>query len=117
MSYKLTGTVKQVGDVEQISDKFKKRTLVVTDNSTMYPQHVTFEATQDKTDMLNTISVGDEVEVSFNLKGREYIDKNTGEVKHFNTIEAWRVEALTSAPVAAPVASAGSDMLMEEPPF
>jgi hypothetical protein len=31
------------------------------------------------------------VEVSFNLRGREWTSP-TGDVKYFNTLEAWRIE-------------------------
>jgi hypothetical protein len=41
--------------------------------------------------MLDNVSVGEQIEVSFNLKGREWTSPQ-GEVKYFNTIEAWRIE-------------------------
>jgi hypothetical protein len=106
MSYKLTGTVKQIGSTVQVTEKFKKREIVVTDTSSTYPQHVTFQLTQDKCDMLDAFKEGQEVEVSFNVEGREYADKNTGEIRHFNSLTAWRIEAgLAPMPAAAPVAA------------
>jgi len=47
--------------------------------------------------------------VSFGLKGREWTDPKTGQIKVFNTLDAFRVEAVTSAaprPVAVAVAAA-----------
>ena len=42
------------------------------------------------------VKEGDQVNVSFLLKGREWTAPD-GEVKYFNTLEAWRVEAYQSS--------------------
>jgi hypothetical protein len=89
--FKITGTVKVVNNTVQVSEKFSKREFVLTDNSGPYEQHISFQATQDKCAMLDNVSVGEQIEVSFNLKGREWTSPQ-GEVKYFNTIEAWRIE-------------------------
>jgi hypothetical protein len=86
------GTIKMIGDKQQVSDKFAKRDFVVTDGTGMYPQDILFQATQDKCDLLDTVKVGQEVTVHFNLRGREWTSPQ-GEVKYFNTLEAWRIEA------------------------
>ena len=92
MSYQLTGSIKVINETVQISEKFKKREFVVTDNNNeMYPQDIMFQAVQDKCDVLDAYNVGDTVEVSFNLRGREWTNPQ-GEVKYFNTLDAWRVE-------------------------
>jgi hypothetical protein len=89
--FKLTGSVKMVGNTVQVSEKFSKREFVVTDASGMYPQDIMFQATQDKCALLDGYQAGDQVEVSFNLRGREWTSP-AGEVKYFNTLEAWRIE-------------------------
>lgn len=89
--YKLTGTVKVVNNTVQVSEKFSKREFVVTDSSGMYPQDISFQATQDKCSLLDGVQPGDQIEVSFNLRGREWTSPQ-GEVKYFNTLEAWRIE-------------------------
>jgi hypothetical protein len=89
--FKLTGSVKMVGNTVQVSEKFSKREFVVTDASGMYPQDIMFQATQDKCSLLDGYQSGDQVEVSFNLRGREWTSP-AGEVKYFNTLEAWRIE-------------------------
>lgn len=89
--YKLTGTVKVVNNTVQVSEKFSKREFVVTDSSGMYPQDISFQATQDKCSLLDGVHPGEQVEVSFNLRGREWTSPQ-GEVKYFNTLEAWRIE-------------------------
>ena len=89
--FKFTGTIKVIQDTQRISEKFQKREFVVTDTTSMYPQDILFQATQDKCNLLDTFQVNDSVEVSFNLRGREWTSPQ-GEVKYFNTIEAWRIE-------------------------
>lgn len=93
MSFKIQGTIKVLGETTQVSEKFKKRDLVVTDESGMYPQDISFQAAQDKCDMLDAFMEGEQVEVSFNIRGREW-ESPQGEVKYFNTLDAWRVEKL-----------------------
>ena len=99
--FKLTGTVKLISETQQISEKFSKREFVVSETSSMYPQDILFQATQDKCSLLDSVKVQDQIEVSFNLKGREWTSP-TGEVKHFNTLEAWRIEKAGQGSVIPP---------------
>ncbi len=94
--FKLQGVVKEVFDTQQVSEKFQKRDFVLTDASSMYPQHISFQVTQDKCTMLDGVSANDQVEVSFNLRGREWVSPQ-GETKYFNTLEAWRIEKVGAA--------------------
>lgn len=91
--YKLQGTIKMIGATQKVSEKFSKRDLAVTDTSSMYPQDILFQLAQDKCQELDRFKVGDSVEVSFNLRGREW-SSPAGEIKYFNTLDAWRVELL-----------------------
>jgi hypothetical protein len=86
----ISGKVKVISAEQQISPTFKKRELVVTTDE-QYPQSIMIEFIQDKTDLLNTISVGEDVKVSINLGGREWINPQ-GETKYFNSIKGWRIE-------------------------
>lgn len=96
MSYKLTGTIKVIKDTVQVSEKFAKREFVVTDNDSMYPQDISLQLTQDKVSILDNYNLGESVEVSFNLNGREWTSPK-GEVKYFNTLNAWRIEKLDAS--------------------
>lgn len=89
--FKLTGTIKVINDTVQISEKFAKREFVITDSSSMYPQDILFQSVQDKCSMLDGFHPQDQVEVSFNLRGREWTSPQ-GEVRYFNTLDAWRIE-------------------------
>ena len=89
---KVTGILKVKYDAQQVSDKFKKREFVLTiDPTTPYPQHVLMQLTQDKCSLIDNYKVGDSIDVSFNLRGREWNDHNNHETKYFNTIEAWKI--------------------------
>jgi hypothetical protein len=86
------GKVKVVGAVQQVSASFVKRELVVTTDE-QYPQSIMIEFVQDKADLLNAVSVGDNVKVSINLGGREWVNPQ-GETKYFNSIKGWRIEKI-----------------------
>lgn len=95
---KLQGKVKLVGQTEQVSDKFKKRELVITTNDNpTYPQHISVQCTNDKCVMLDNLSVGSEVSLEINLRGREWTSPS-GQIKYFNTIECWKLDVISSAP-------------------
>ena len=83
------GNIKVINDTQVISDKFSKREFVVTTNDT-YPQDILIQLTQDKCGLLDIFKVGQNVEVSINLRGREWTSPK-GEVKYFNTIEGWKI--------------------------
>lgn len=93
--FKLQGIVKVVSDTVQISEKFAKREFVITDNASMYPQDIMFQLTQDKCSLIDGVNVNDQIEVSFNLRGREWTSPQ-GEVKYFNTLEAWRIDKMNA---------------------
>lgn len=94
--FKLTGALKVINATNQVSDKFSKREFVITDGSSMYPQDIIFQLTQDKCNLLDGLTVGQSVEVSFNLRGREWINPQ-GEAKYFNSLEAWRITPQSAA--------------------
>ena len=91
--FKIQGIIKVVNPTVQVSEKFAKREFVLTDNSSMYPQDISFQLTQDKCALLDGINVQDQLEVSFNIKGREWTNPQ-GEVKYFNSLEAWRLDKI-----------------------
>ncbi|QTE22011.1 DUF3127 domain-containing protein [Polaribacter cellanae] len=92
------GKIKLIGEVQTFgSNGFRKRELVVTTDE-QYPQMIMIEFIQDKCDLLNNYAVGQDVKVSINLRGREWINPQ-GEAKYFNSIQGWRIENLSqSAP-------------------
>ena len=92
----VTGTLKTKFDTQKVSDRFQKREFVLTtEANTPYPQHVSFQVTQDKCSMLDQFNPGEELRVQFNLRGREW--NGPQGIKYFNTLEAWRIEKITGS--------------------
>jgi hypothetical protein len=88
---KVTGKVHFVGALRTVSEKFKSKDVVLlTDEK--FPQYITVQFTQDKTDLISQNNIGEQVEVSINLRGREWKSPQ-GEIKYFNTIEGWQINA------------------------
>lgn len=132
--YKLSGILKVKSDAVQVSEKFTKREFVLTDASSMYPQDIIFQLTQDKVSLIDAAVVNDQIEVSFNLRGREWTSPQ-GEVKYFNTLEAWRIEkvgagatngggmpqggpaAMNLDPIATPIAASTEASSDDDLPF
>jgi hypothetical protein len=98
-------------ETTQITDTFKKREFVVEylDNP-LYPQHVQFQLTQDRCSLMDNFALGEKLEITFNLRGREWTSP-AGEKKYFNTLEAWRIQKIESAANAP--ASAGSQPVFD----
>ena len=58
-----------------------------------------FQLTKDRVDLLEAYKIGDEIRVSYNLRGRRW-ENDQGKVSYFNSEEAWRLEPLNQAPAA-----------------
>jgi hypothetical protein len=84
------GKIKFIGATQQVSDKFSKREIVVSTDE-QFPQHISIEFNQDKCAILDKYSVGDDVEVGINLRGREWTNPQ-GETKYFNSIQGWNIK-------------------------
>ena len=89
----IIGKIKVINATQEVSASFKKRELVVTTDE-QYPQHIPIYFVQDKCDTLNSYKVGQEVKVSINIRGNEYNGK------YFVSLQGWRIEKLSDAPVA-----------------
>ena len=107
------GKVRVINPEQQIIASFKKRELVVTTEE-QYPQHILIEFTQDKCDLLNEYKIGENVKVSINLRGREWVNPN-GETKFFNSIQGWRIEKVQSESIAPIIPPANDQNFMPIP--
>ncbi len=89
-------------ETKQITATFRKREFVIeyADNP-MYPQYVQFQLIQDKVDQLEPFQEGQSISVDFDIRGREWTSPQ-GEVKYFNSLDAWRVGAV-QAPAGPPM--------------
>lgn len=87
----ITGSIKLIGPTQQVNDRFSKRELVISEPSGQRPQHIPIEFTQDRTGMLDSFKVGDEVTVTCYVNGREWTGRD-GVMKHFLSLSGNRIE-------------------------
>ena len=107
----ISAKIIEIFETAKVTDTFKKREFVVEySENPQYPEFVKFEFIQEKCDLLDNYADGDEVEISFNLKGRKWTDPQ-GTVKYFNTLQAWKIDKKSAA---AP-STGKEESSMEEP--
>jgi len=88
MSYEVKGILHAIQDTRRVSEKFSTRSFTIKVADDKYEQFITFELINDRTDMIDSFGIGEELTVSFNLKGRQWQEK------YFNTLEAWKVQGI-----------------------
>ena len=93
MNFEINGKVILKEDTQQISDRFKKREFVIeveNERNSDWNDFIKFQLTQDRCDLLETVSLNEEIKVSFNVRGRKW--EKDGKVNYFSNLEAWRIE-------------------------
>ncbi|MDB9980567.1 DUF3127 domain-containing protein [bacterium] len=87
------GRIIHIGQTENVTDTFKKRVLVVEVPDGEYPQQIKMEAVQKHVDILDNVKIGDDVTASINLRGIEFVNRNTSQKDWFTSIQVWKVES------------------------
>ncbi len=87
MAYDLTGKIKVIMDPKTFGSGFTVREFVVTVEDGKYPQDIVLQFVQDKVSLLDSVQEGQEVTVSFDIRGREYNGR------YFNNLQAWKIQA------------------------
>lgn len=94
MAFELSGKVIEIYETTQVSDSFKKREFVVEKEdmvgSNVFTDMIKFQLTQDRCNLVDSINIGDEVKVNFNIRGRRW--EKDGKVNYFTNLEAWKIE-------------------------
>lgn len=85
MAYELTGKVKLIQDEQTFDSGFRKREMVVIVEDGKYPQEINLEFVQDRISLLDNLSPGQEVTVTFDIRGREYNGR------YYNNLQGWKV--------------------------
>jgi len=116
MAFTITGKLKVVNDTQQIKDTFRKREFVLTDDSSNYPQHISFQLIQDNCDLLNGMTEGEEVSLMFNIRGREWTSP-TNEIKYFNSLDVWKIERVGAGSNPAPNPVSAAPAPSQAPPL
>ena len=84
----VAGKVHLIGQTEEVgSNGFTKRQVVIATDE-QYVQHVPIDFVKDKTSILDSYKVGDEVKVSVNVRGNEYNGR------YYVNLQGWRIEKL-----------------------
>lgn len=102
----ITGKITKIFDTQTFQSGFKKREVIVTTQE-QYPQPLSIEFLQDKVDVVDQLTVGEDVKVSINLRGREWTSPD-GVTKYFNSIVGWRVEKMSSENVSTDAGNSAS---------
>ncbi|MDE5418762.1 DUF3127 domain-containing protein [Ancylomarina sp. DW003] len=101
MNFEINGKVILKEDTQQINDRFKKREFVIeveNERNSDWNDFIKFQLTQDRCDLLETVSVNENIKVSFNIRGRKW--EKDGKTNYFSNLEAWRIEKMQAAAAA-----------------
>jgi hypothetical protein len=94
MAYELKGTLVKLMDRQDFPSGFFKRDFVVQTQE-QYPQVVKFTLVKEKVEMIDAFQEGQNLTVSFDVRGREYNGN------YYVDLQAWKVEAADGAPAPA----------------
>ena len=88
----IKGTLKVLGETQEFNGGFSKREFVLTTDDPKYPQDVKIEVVKERCELLDKLSIGQTIKVAINIRGNEHLGK------YYNSIQAWKIEAVGSAP-------------------
>ena len=112
--HQLSGTIKEIFEEQTFDSGFNKREFVITDEAEKYPQDIKFECVKENVELVNNLSKGDRVKVTFDIRGREW------QGKYFVNLAAWKIEKAaqhSSDNNEPPPFDPADEILDEEPPF
>jgi len=112
MPFDISGTIKEIFEVQTFANDFKKREFLLTTENEKYPQNIIFGCLKDKIELLESVKAGDTVTVHFDISCREWNEK------HFVNLNAWKIDTQSSSASNDTNKSDSSDVVLdEEPPF
>ena len=85
----IKGKVDKILDVQEFSSGFKKQVIVIEVDGT-FPQKVAVEFGKEKSDLLSSVAVGNEVSASVNIRGSEYNGR------YFVSLAGWKIDILSA---------------------
>ncbi len=100
MALEVKGNLYKKFETQSKSNAFQVREFVLKLDG-QYPQLVKFQLTQDRCDVLNNFQENDDINVHFDLRGREW------EGKFFTNLNAWKIEKIASQAAETPADMAG----------
>ena len=110
MGFVTRGVIHAIFATEQKTERFRVREFVVElGGASKYPQFCKFQLTGDRCEMIDGMNQGDEVNVDFQLQGREW-QSPQGDTRYFNSLNVWEVERLKAAAPPPGPASEAADI-------
>lgn len=98
MSFEIKGKLVEKFDEVQVTEKFKKREFVLEvspDNPDLtFVDLIKFQLTQDKCNLVESIAIGSDLTVFFNVRGRKW-EKDT-KVGYFVSLDAWKLDGVSN---------------------
>ena len=104
----LKGELIRIYETKQVSEKFALREFVI-ETKEQYPQSIILQVSQEKCKVLDNYKLGDLVQVSINVRGRKWTDKE-GNDRFFNTLEVWKITNESSTPATIPAPAINNDV-------
>ena len=102
---KVRGVVHVIEETKTYGQKgFRKRLVVLEQDKQKFVNYVPLEFTNDSCDEVDSLNVGDEIEVVFRLNGRKWQKDPRSEVKFFLNAEAMNFKVLDGKGAGSAVA-------------
>lgn len=94
MAFEVEGKLFRIFPTEQKTATFQTREFVLEVPDGNYPQLIKFQAVQERCAQLDGYREGDQVKISFDLRGREW------QGRFLTNLNAWRIERAQSGGAA-----------------
>jgi len=104
-SFEIQGKLHKVFPSENKSGSFQAREFVIELENGQYSQLIKFQLTQDRCDLIDAYSEGEEIQVSFDLRGREW------DGKYFINLNAWRLNRPSTEKTGSPKPAVQDEVL------
>ena len=97
----IIGTIYQIGEVDNVTDNFRRREIIVVankeDNKGDCLGNIKLQFEQRDVFRVNTFHIGDEVSIDFEIVGKKWIKKD-GTEGNFTYLRAISIETVVRAP-------------------
>ncbi|HRG28022.1 MAG TPA: DUF3127 domain-containing protein [Chitinophagales bacterium] len=98
MAYELSGKLLEIFPTQEVSASFKKREFVIEKsesvNDRVFTDVIKFQLIQDRCALLDSYKLGEEVKVTFNIKGSKW--EKEGRTNYFVNLDVWRMEKVAA---------------------
>lgn len=99
---KVSGKVHFIDETKTFGQNgFRKRVVVLEQDNGRFTNYIPVEFIQDSCDSVDSLNVGDEAEISFQLTGRKWQRDANSEVKYFLNAQASSFKVIGSESPAA----------------